>query len=29
MKVLVNQSSLTANPWTIANQAPLSMEFSR
>ena len=29
MKVLVNQSCLTANPWTIANQAPLSMEFSR
>ena len=30
MKVLVTQSCLTVcNPWTVAHQAPLSMEFSR
>ena len=27
--VLVTQSCLTATPWTVAPQAPLSMEFSR
>ena len=27
--MLVAQSCLTATPWTIAHQAPLSMEFSR
>ena len=28
MKVLVTQSCQTLTPWTIACQAPLSMEFS-
>ena len=27
--VLVTQSCLFATPWTVAHQAPLSMEFSR
>ena len=29
VKVLVAQWSLFVTPWTIAHQAPLSMEFSR
>ena len=29
VKVLVTQSCLFVTPWTVAHQAPLSMEFSR
>ena len=28
-EVLVAQSSDSATPWTVAHQAPLSMQFSR